>query len=64
MAIALYDMEGRRVRAVSAGQMAAGEHQLPFDPRDSGGLRISSGLYFVRLETGGQALVRRLAIVE
>jgi hypothetical protein len=62
--LAVYDMEGRRVRTVSSERMEAGEHQLRFDLRDGGGRQIASGLYFVRLEAGGQRLVKRLAIVE
>ena len=62
--VAVYDMEGRRVRMVSSGRMDAGEHQLTFDLRDGQGRQIPSGLYFIRLEANGQRLVRRLAIVK
>lgn len=62
--VAVYDMEGRRMRTVSSGRMDAGEHQVTFDLRDGQGRQIPSGLYFIRLETNGQRLVRRLAIVK
>jgi hypothetical protein len=62
--LAVYDMGGRLVRTVSEGRLEAGQYQLPFDLRDSGGRRVPNGLYFVRLKAGGRTLVRRLAIVE
>jgi hypothetical protein len=62
--LAVYDMEGRLVRTVTAGRMEAGEHQVRFDLRDGGGRQISSGIYFVRLEAYGRTLMRRLAILE
>ena len=62
--LAVYDMGGRLVRTVSEARLEAGQYQLPFDLRDSGGRRVPSGLYFVRLEAVGRTLVRRLAIVE
>ena len=62
--LAVYDMEGRRVRTVSAGVMDAGEHELRFDLRDDAGRAITSGIYFVRLEMLGRTLTRRLAILD
>jgi hypothetical protein len=64
MTLAVYDIGGRRVRTISAGRLEAREYALPFDLRDDEGQRVPSGLYFVRLDAGGQTLVRRLAIVE
>ena len=62
--LAVYDMAGRRLRVLSSGPLDAGQHQVAFDLRDDGGRRLASGLYFVRLDAVGRALVRRLAIVE
>ena len=64
VALAVYDMEGRRVRTLGSGRMDAGVYNVPFDLRDNAGRRIRSGLYFVRLEAGGASRVRRLAIVQ
>ena len=64
VSVAVYDMAGRRLRALTSGPLAAGAYDLPFDLRDDRGARIASGLYFVRLTAGARTLVRRLAIVE
>jgi hypothetical protein len=62
--LAIYDLEGRRVRTVISGPMSPGEYQLPLDLRDGAGRAIASGLYLARLETTSGTLVQRLAIVE
>ena len=62
--VAVYDIEGRRVRTVNPGRLAAGEYQLPLNLREGGARRIPNGLYFVRLEAGGRTLTTRLAIAE
>jgi flagellar hook assembly protein FlgD len=44
-----------------SGVQAAGGHTLRWDGRDRSGRVVGSGLYFVRLEAAGRALIRRLA---
>ena len=61
--LALYDQQGRHVRTLLAGALPAGEHPFAWDGRDEGGRPVASALYFVRLETGGRAISRRLVVV-
>ncbi|MFA7332202.1 MAG: redoxin domain-containing protein [Candidatus Delongbacteria bacterium] len=42
----LYDLQGRRVRSLHSGPLAAGRHELRVD-----GAGLASGLYVLRLET-------------
>jgi hypothetical protein len=62
--LAIYDVTGRLVRGLAAGIEPAGEHNVPWDLRDRNGTPVTAGLYFVRLEAGGQALTRRVATLE
>jgi len=48
----LYNVLGQRVRTLAEGEHTAGIHQVYWDGRDSQGRRVSSGVYFYRLETG------------
>ena len=48
------DAEGRRVRTLVDGPLAAGAHQLAWDGRDSNGGVVSPGVYFVRVMADGQ----------
>jgi hypothetical protein len=59
----LYDATGRRVRGIERGHRAAGEHQLTLRLEDERGRPLGNGLYFVRMETGGRVLSRRLIAV-
>jgi hypothetical protein len=61
--MAVYDALGRRVATLAEGRQAAGRHQVRWDGRSAAGGRLASGLYFVRLEAGGQVRMRRLTIV-
>ena len=58
----LLDVTGRRVRSLVAGELVAGEHTLRWDGRDDRGHALPAGLYFARLETAGNGVVRRLAL--
>ena len=61
--LAVYDALGRRVATLAAGPRPAGRHQIRWDGRSGAGARLASGLYFVRLEAGGQVRTRQLTIV-
>lgn len=56
----VFDLVGRRVRRLASGPFAAGEHAVRWDGRDASGRPAGPGLYFIRLETGGGTLARRL----
>ncbi len=63
VSLAVFDQQGRRMRTLAAGAMSAGVHPFTWDGRDDGGRAVASALYFVRLETGGRAISRRLVVV-
>jgi hypothetical protein len=45
------------------GELAAGEHTCTWRGAGGDGRPAGAGLYFARLEAGGQALTRRVARV-
>ncbi len=59
----IFDVSGRLVRTLFAGQQSAAEHRLPWDGRDDAGLDVASGVYFYRLEAAGENATNRLVIV-
>jgi hypothetical protein len=62
--LTIYDVAGRRVRDLAAGQRPAGEHTLAWDMRDDNGREVSSGIYFARLDADRQSLTRKLVMVK
>ncbi|TPW04990.1 MAG: FG-GAP repeat-containing protein, partial [bacterium] len=52
--LAVYDVTGREVAVLASGVGQAGSHQLRWDGRDGWGGALPNGMYFLRLEYGGQ----------
>jgi flagellar hook capping protein FlgD/uncharacterized protein DUF6923 len=60
--IGVYDVTGRRVRALASGLYEAGPHRVQWDGRDGDGHAAPSGVYFARVEMGARARIARLVI--
>jgi hypothetical protein len=58
--LAIYDIQGRRVRSLLNGPLSAGTHRVSWDRTDDRGRRVGSGIYYYRLMVGGRSLKRRL----
>jgi hypothetical protein len=58
----VYDGAGRVVRDIVNEFHAAGDHLLTWDGKDNAGSRLTSGVYFLRLDTQGHTSTRRLII--
>ena len=63
VSLAVFDQQGRRIRTLADGEMTAGEQTFVWDGCAEDGHAVASALYFVRLETGGRAISRRLVVV-
>lgn len=61
--VTVFDLRGRRVRTVLDGQLSAGRHSSVFDSRADSGHSLPSGVYFLRLESGGQTVTRRITVL-
>jgi len=51
----IYDLTGREVRTLVDGDAEPGEHVTVWDGTTDTGRRAASGVYFVRMETAGDA---------
>jgi subtilisin-like proprotein convertase family protein len=61
--VGIYDLRGRRVRQLVAGEMPAGRHTVRWDGRDDGGRAVASGVYLCRLTTPDAGHMRKLTLV-
>ncbi len=61
--LAVYNLRGQKVRTLLSGELPTGKHQLAWDGRDDRGQQAASGIYFLRLELGGKASVRKLVMI-
>ena len=63
VAVRVFDMSGREVATLLEGARAAGPHSLVWEGKNTAGELVRSGVYFLRLEAGGEVAVRKLALV-
>ena len=65
VSLAIYDVAGRKVRAILAGTPRAagrGQQEL-WDGCDAGGRAVEAGTYWIRLEAGNETTSRRVTVV-
>jgi hypothetical protein len=60
---AVFDVRGARVRTIASGLFLAGNHMIGWDGRDEIGSRAAPGIYFARIATGNQQVVRKIQLV-
>ena len=58
----LYDVGGRRLATLIAGDLAAGRHERPWSGVDNAGQRVATGIYFLVLEADGERSVARVVL--
>ncbi len=59
----VFDLAGRRVRALRDGSMPAGRTLVSWDGKLDSGARASSGIYFIKLRTEEESLTRRVVLL-
>jgi len=65
VSLSILDVQGRVVRHLLEGEArAAGSQTVAWDGRDGLGRSLPSGLYFARLEVGGQRAVSKLLLLQ
>ncbi len=64
VAIAVFDVTGRRIRMLLDAPQAAGYHAVGWDGRDEEGHRVTSGVYFYRMESGSFDQVQSVAVLK
>ncbi len=60
--LSVYDVAGRHVRRLVDRTQPAGMHEVTWDGTDANG-RCASGVYFYRLETGKQAISKKMVLL-
>jgi hypothetical protein len=56
----IFDVQGRAVRTLVHGELAAGRHRATWDGRDSAGQDLAPGIYFAQLVTAESRETRKL----
>ncbi len=62
--ITVYDLSGRLVRTLVDDEMPGGTHMAVWHGRDDTGERMSSGVYFYRIEIGNYRVDRKMVMLK
>ncbi len=60
----VFDLQGRLVKSLVAGEMPAGAHSVVWNGFDNAGRAKASGVYFYRLRTPNVSLQRRMVLIK
>ncbi len=61
--VEVFDVLGRRVSSVEAGESGKGTHSLAWDGSRDGGAPAAAGIYWIRMTLGDQSVARRIVLV-
>ncbi len=61
--LTIYDVSGKQVRTLIEKNMGKGFHSVNWTGTDNRGNRLSSGIYFYRLNTGTKSITRKMILV-
>ena len=61
--VTVFDVGGRRVATIASGVHDAGEVRFEWNGIDEAGDRVPAGVYFCRLQVGGQRFNQKLVVV-
>jgi len=62
--LAVYDIQGRLIRRLVDGPVETGEQAVVWDGRAERGGQVASGAYYVKFETGDQALTHKVILLK
>jgi len=61
---AVFDVQGRKVRTLLSGRLAAGAHRVSWDRSDDAGRLVTRGIYFIRLRSGSFSTAERILVLD
>jgi choice-of-anchor B domain-containing protein len=62
--LAIYDIKGALVRTLIDDTLPSGSHRTTWDGTNDRGGRVSSGVYFYKLQAGGETATRRMVLLK
>jgi len=62
--VVIYNLRGQIVRRLFDGTVNKGTYTLHWNGRDDNGNSVASGLYYLRLSTGGESISRKLMLLK
>jgi flagellar hook assembly protein FlgD len=60
----IYDVLGKEINRVVDGVYSGGIHSIRWDGKSDAGIHVSSGIYFVRLESGNFVDTKKIVLMK
>ena len=62
--VSVYNIKGQKVKDLLNTEMTRGNHRLVWDGRDTNNRNVASGIYFIKLESGGKTSIRKAMLMK
>lgn len=62
--VSIYNIRGQIVKDLLNGELTRGNHRLVWDGRDADNCNVASGIYFIKLESGGKTSIRKAMLLK
>jgi len=62
--VSIYNVKGQIVKDLLNAELTRGDHSLVWDGRDENNFSVASGIYFIKLESGGKTSIRKAMLVK
>jgi flagellar hook assembly protein FlgD len=63
VSLKVYDILGKEIEILVDDQLPIGSYTTNWDGRNSAGRQVGSGTYFLRLQSGGHTIVKRMLLL-
>jgi hypothetical protein len=60
----VYNILGQKIATLASGRLPGGDHEIQWNGRDDHGVALSSGLYMLRLASGGHVAHKKMVILK
>lgn len=64
LSLQIYDMTGKLIRTLHTGQISSGVHQFEWNAQNVQGVRVASGVYFLKAESAGIVKMNKLMLIQ
>ncbi|MBW6513385.1 MAG: T9SS type A sorting domain-containing protein [Candidatus Syntrophosphaera sp.] len=62
--LGIYNLKGQLVRELLFGEKSHGTYDIAFDGRDGKGSPLASGIYIIRMDSGGKSISKKVSLIK
>jgi len=62
--LSVYNIKGQKVKQLVSEQLSAGEHSVIWNGEDASGKKVSSSIYFYKLSTKDETLMKKMVLLK